>query len=546
MTLVVLIALAIGALVGVPTVRRSYLAALRNTLVAQVDGIVATQSLRLSVTRDDVQRLARSSRLVAAIESSDATALSKTAEDELRFALARGGEDSTFVFVQRDGGVVGARAESAVINDEVARGLAPHLANVTQSSSLYLALGESLFEVIVSPVVDPVDDEQLCILALALSYSAPAPVVLEDGTLLQVGLRIGSRLYGTLLDTAARTSVESALSGMSDGSEVEFESAGESQIAYVRTIVQSPATQFVAITSLAPLAVAESALVSRMGVAAAISLGIGLVITMYLARTLSRPVADMTVAAQAIQGGDYTVRGAVRDSGDLGMLARSFNEMGEGLALRDHYRRVLDVVADPEVAKELLAGKIDLGGRSQEVGILFCDIRGFTPLTERMEPPQVIELLNHHMSLLTKVAYEHGGVVDKFVGDLIMVTFGTPKSAPDDAARMARCALAMIAAREEANRVMMPPIEVGIGCAFGMVVAGCMGSTQRLDYTVLGARVNLAARLCSKAPAMRVYVDDETRLRSQGAASVALEPFELRGFSVPIHAHELQRTGSPT
>ena len=98
----------------------------------------------------------------------------------------------------------------------------------------------------------------------------------------------------------------------------------------------------------------------------------------------------------------------------------------------------------------------------------------------------------------------------------------------------------MIQARRAANDASSSPIQIGIGCAFGNVVAGCMGSEQRLDYTVLGAVVNLAARLCSMAPPMQVYIDTETNTRNQSAVTVALDPMKVKGFSHPILAFELQ------
>jgi class 3 adenylate cyclase len=149
-------------------------------------------------------------------------------------------------------------------------------------------------------------------------------------------------------------------------------------------------------------------------------------------------------------------------------------------------------------------------------------------------------MLNGHMALLTDVAYAHGGTVDKFVGDLIMVTFGAPRPRGDDALRMARCARAMVDARARANAGAGRPILVGIGCAYGTVVAGCMGSERRLDYTVLGERVNLAARLCSSAPAMHVYVDSATRdaVGARGRAQ-PLPPIEAKGFSRTVEAFDL-------
>ena len=536
-TLIILIAVGTGALIGAPVLREKYLSALRNTLVAQVDGIVKLQERDQKDLAEELDRIVRSSRLVAAINNKNK--FRQNAEDELRFLLARGGPQSSFFFINTKGFFAG-RDENP---PKAYRELAPLLKRIStepikESLSLYWPVGGEAFQFILSPMID--DDEYLGLLVFFFPYSKIETIILSDKSRLQVGLRIEDGLYGFSLNKTEIVTTEIALKSSSGAFEKEFTMENQKQIAYSHSIVQEPPTALVAITSLAPLYAAERTLFWRMVFVAAISLSVGLVMTLYLAHTLSRPIAEMTIAARAIQSGDYSIRVPVRDRGELGALSQRFNEMGEGLALRDQYRRVLDVVADPEIAKELLAGKIDLTGRSLDVGILFCDIRGFTFLTEQMDPQRVIEFLNSHMSLMTKVAYEHGGVVDKFVGDMIMVTFGAPKPSPNDAQRMAQCAQAMIQARRAANDASSSPIQIGIGCAFGNVVAGCMGSEQRLDYTVLGAVVNLAARLCSMAPPMQVYIDTETNTRNQSAVTVALDPMKVKGFSYPILAFELQ------
>jgi class 3 adenylate cyclase len=109
---------------------------------------------------------------------------------------------------------------------------------------------------------------------------------------------------------------------------------------------------------------------------------------------------------------------------------------------------------------------------------------------------------------MTEVVYQFGGVVDKFVGDEIMVLFGAPLQEVDHAERALRCGLEMIKRRKDMNQQAAIPIFIGIGIAQGEMVAGCMGSIDRLNYTVIGERVNLAARLCSKAGKMEIVVDD--------------------------------------
>jgi len=374
-------------------------------------------------------------------------------------------------------------------------------------------------------------------LALVRPVRFPEPLRLPDGTALEAGLAIEGVLHGGSLPKAAR---ERVAAGITRGDpEVRVDDPESPSLAVQRPF-STGGGALVVIASLGPMRTAERRLLATGAGAATLALGVGVASAALLGRGLSRPVAALSTAAERIAAGDFAVRvnGAGRD--ELSQLGDRFNAMAEGLAQRERFRRVLDAVTDPEVAAELMAGRLDLGGSEQEVGVLFCDIRGFTSLTEGKEPRDVIALLNEHMTLLTDVAYAHGGTVDKFVGDLIMVTFGAPRTGIDDAVRMARCALGMVEARTRANEGAAEPIRIGVGCAYGRVVAGCMGSVRRLDYTVLGERVNLASRLCSKAPAMRVWVDSGTRAAVGHHAQFSkLSPIEAKGFSKPVEAFEL-------
>jgi class 3 adenylate cyclase len=144
---------------------------------------------------------------------------------------------------------------------------------------------------------------------------------------------------------------------------------------------------------------------------------------------------------------------------------------------------------------------ITLGGEVRDVTVLFCDIRNFTQITQGMPPGEVIDMINEHMTALTAVVKEHNGVLDKFVGDLLMAVFGAPIRQENYTFEAARCALHLQAERQKLNETSRHKLQVGIGLATGEVLAGCMGSTARLNYTVLGERVNLASRLCDEARA---------------------------------------------
>jgi class 3 adenylate cyclase len=537
----VAVALVVVAVAGGTQVRASYLGALRGSLEARVDAMAEARAAAFERTLEDMMRLARSPRLVAVVGAGDAESIGQTAIDELRGSLERLGEGSGFLVA---GGLeVVAAAPGAP--EALLGPLASAASAATAASAGVLVVAGVPYDVLRVPIEDVVEEARVGTLVVWSPVRLPEPLALPDGTKVQGAILAGKELFGGDLGEAGRASACAALD--SGAAEVEVDDASGAAVLLLRRAIEGsePAASLVAVADLVALRAAMAALLAKVAAAGAAALAVGLVAAWVLGRGLSRPVARLGDAAARIERGDFAVRLPADGSGELAVLSRRFNDMAAGLATREQYRRVLDAVADPEVAAELMAGKLDLGGRTQEVGILFCDIRGFTTLTERMDPADVIALINEHMTLLTEVAYAHGGTVDKFVGDLIMVTFGAPKTGADDARRMVRCAHAMVAARARANAAGGRAIEIGVGCAYGPVVAGCMGSERRLDYTVLGARVNLAARLCSKAPAMRVLVDGEARRRSGWGTYAALPPLEAKGFSGHVEAFELSMQEDP-
>jgi adenylate cyclase len=146
------------------------------------------------------------------------------------------------------------------------------------------------------------------------------------------------------------------------------------------------------------------------------------------------------------------------------------------------------------------------------VTILFSDIQGFTGISERLSPPEVANLLNDYFSLMTEVIFKHGGTLDKYIGDALMALFGAPFLHEDDAVRAVRTAIEMrnelkgLMARKEDN----VKFNIRIGVNTGNVVAGNIGSMQRMEYTVLGDAVNTAARLETMAKAGQILIGERT------------------------------------
>ena len=151
------------------------------------------------------------------------------------------------------------------------------------------------------------------------------------------------------------------------------------------------------------------------------------------------------------------------------------------------------VLANPELMR--------LGGARRDATVLFCDIRDFTPLAEASSPEEVVQMLNAHFTEMVEIVFRYGGTLDKFLGDGLMAVFSAPTTLPDHELRAVLVALAMVDAVEKFNATHrsssgnLPPISVGVGIASGPIVAGNIGSPDRMEYTAIGDTVNFAARL---------------------------------------------------
>jgi adenylate cyclase len=168
----------------------------------------------------------------------------------------------------------------------------------------------------------------------------------------------------------------------------------------------------------------------------------------------------------------------------------------------------------PNVAAEIAQqdAVVPLGGERRPITILFSDIRGFTSMAESMGPDAIAQLLTEYFSEMVEIVFEHGGTLDKFVGDAIMALWGAPIAHADDADRALRAAVAMQCGVAHLNErwalTGRPEIGVGIGINYGEVFAGNIGSHRRLEYTVIGDAVNVANRLCSEAAPGEILVSE--------------------------------------
>jgi adenylate cyclase len=227
-------------------------------------------------------------------------------------------------------------------------------------------------------------------------------------------------------------------------------------------------------------------------------LGLGMVV-LKLARDISRPVSELSKATQEVEKGNLKYRLPVGGDDELGHLLRAFDHMVVDLAEKERIRTLLGKVVSPEIAEELLKSEIELGGEEKCVTIIFSDIRGFTNACEGEEPKRILDLLNIYLTEVANIIEEKNGVVDKFIGDAVMALFGAPISRDKDPQNAVDAALAMeemlVRLNLDLEKKGYSRIDIGIGIHTGIVVAGNMGSKNRLNYTVIGDNVNLSARL---------------------------------------------------
>lgn len=267
-----------------------------------------------------------------------------------------------------------------------------------------------------------------------------------------------------------------------------------------------------------------------------------------LAALLSRPIFRLVQATGAIAAGNFNITLPVASRDELGMLTDSFNRMARSLREKEMIKRAFTRYVAREVVEEILKNpeNMALTGERREVTVLFCDVRGFTPLSERLSPEEVVLLLNDFYNLMIETTFKHDGTLDKFLGDAVMAVFGAPLAHPDHSARAIRTALAMqegiVGLNERRARDGKEPIAVGIGVSAGEAVAGTVGTEDRMEYTVIGDSVNLAARLESNAKPGQILISHRTYERVRDLVDARpLGRIRVKGKEEEVEVYEVLR-----
>ena len=314
-------------------------------------------------------------------------------------------------------------------------------------------------------------------------------------------------------------------------------------------------------------------------VAVVIFSGLSLLIALGLGAALSwsiiRPVRKMDLALARIAGGDFGQHVEVPNRDEFGRLTVNLNRTSDQLSelyadlstLNADLEKKVDDQLDqlrraeqlrrylaPQVADAVIEGgaTVSLTSTRRNLTILFANIRGFTSLSERMEPEDLIDGLNQHFTVMTDVVFRHDGTLDKYIGDGILAFFGDPIPFEDHAERAVTTALEMRqrlrSLRSKWTLQRDEELNVGIGISTGYVTVGNIGSATRTEYTVIGNHVRLASHLAQIAGPDQILISDQTLAAPavrERVHAISLEAITLEGFRQPVNIFEISDLPAP-
>ena len=265
----------------------------------------------------------------------------------------------------------------------------------------------------------------------------------------------------------------------------------------------------------------------------AVLLAVFLLFGLYMQRRVRREVKALLRGTQAIEAEEYDHRIRVRSRDEVGLLGNALNHVLVRLKERfemlkflpPHTTKMIQAAAGRGVDRTL--------AQRVEVAVFESDIRGFTALSQELSAEQIVTMLNDYIRVQAELIDQHGGSIDKYMGDAVLAIF----EGADKERRIVECAFAIQRALTALNERSDRPIHVGIGITVGELVMGNMGSDQRMEFTVIGSPVNLAARLCSQAAPEEVVISSEVYARLPKpltAAFKAKEEVTVKGFEAPV------------
>jgi adenylate cyclase len=221
--------------------------------------------------------------------------------------------------------------------------------------------------------------------------------------------------------------------------------------------------------------------------------------------TLTNPIEKLVDVTREVASGNFDVHANIDSHDEVGELARSFDRMVDGLRERDKMKNVLNKFHGSSVTEDLLKGDLHLGGKNKTVTVFFSDIRDFTKFSEGHTPEEVVAMLNEYFEIMVGIVTKNHGVVDKFVGDAMMAVWGAPNTTGEDEVFALKACIEMRQSLATLNELRLgrgqTEIKIGMGLNSGPAISGTIGSSERMEYTVIGDTVNTASRIESSTKA---------------------------------------------
>ena len=326
-----------------------------------------------------------------------------------------------------------------------------------------------------------------------------------------------------------------------------------------------------------PTEIMRSAIADQLRIAAAIAaavLAVGIIISIASANYQIAPLERITAAAEAVEGRKFDPRTLQHDSSrrdELGRLARVVTSMGQevlareerldalvkertnALAVRTEQLESLSAklskYLSPQIYASIFKGQqqVEIASKRKKLTVFFSDLSGFTETAETLESEELTNILNRYLNEMAGIALKHGATIDKFVGDSVVAFFGDPESrgVAQDAKACVTMAVEMQRrigelVREWEDQGLERPLSARMGINTGFCTVGNFGSQDRMDYTIIGAAVNLAARLEQAASLGKVLISHETwALVKDVVTAEERPPIKVKGIAQPVHAYEV-------
>jgi sigma-B regulation protein RsbU (phosphoserine phosphatase) len=267
------------------------------------------------------------------------------------------------------------------------------------------------------------------------------------------------------------------------------------------------------------------------------------------AHSFADPLRHVGAAMEEVGRGDLNVSVPVVSNDEIGSLTEGFNLMVDDYRRLESVRDTFGRYLSEEVVSEILESPegVRLGGELREITILVSDLRGFTKITDSLEPRAVLETINRYFERMTDIIVDSDGTIDEFTGDGILVFFGAPRSLPDHPDRAVTCALRMQRAMDEMNRgnveLGLPELRMGIGINTGSLIVGNIGSEKRKKYGAVGSPINVAFRVEGQTSGGEVLVTKDVFERLTHVPEVSsTRDVLLKGFGKPITIYEITVT----